>query len=175
MMRPHRGSALIAALIVIAVMATVTVATLRLASISKGQSLSDARKLSQSACVDAARQYLISRLRLLSKFPLTELTFDQAIPVENGTRHLYTGHARQNGPDGRPPAWISPPTAGTPVIESVRAVAASKVGGGKAGNRDLSNTIAPPTLGGKPYQVIVACSDPVAGDLELEFSFRYGL
>ena len=66
-MRPHRGSALIAALIVIAVMATVTVATLRLASISKGQSLNDARKLSQSACVDAARQYLISRLRMLSK------------------------------------------------------------------------------------------------------------
>ena len=167
-MRPHRGSALIAALIVIAVLATVTVATLRLASISKGQSLSDARKLSQSACVDAARQYLISRLRLLSKFPLTELTFDQAVPVENGTRHLYTGHARQNGPDGRP---IGP----LPVIESVKAVAASKVGGGKAGNRDLSNTIAPPTLGGKPYQVIVACSDPVAGDMELEFSFRYGL
>ena len=62
-----------------------------------------------------------------------------------------------------------------PIIKSVRGVSASKVGGAKSGNRDLSNTIAPPTLGGKPYQVVVACSDPVAGDLELEFSFRYGL
>lgn len=167
-MRPHRGSALLAALIVIAVLATVTVATMRLASISKGQSSSDARKLGQSACVDAARQYLISRLRLLSKFPITELQFDQVVQVDNGQRHLYTGHARPNGPDGRPIGAL-------PVIESVRGVSASKVGGAKAGNRDLSNTIAPPTLGGKPYQVIVACSDPVAGDLELEFSFRYGL
>jgi len=168
MMRPHRGSALLAALIVIAVLAMVTVATLRLANISKEQSMKDARKLSQAACVDAARQYLISRLRLLSRYPITELTFDAAIPVENGTRHLYTGHARPNGPDGRPVGAL-------PVIESVRGVAAAKVGGAKAGNRDLSNTIAPPTLGSKPYQVIVACSDPVAGDLELEFSFKYGL
>ena len=72
-MRPHRGSALVAALIVIGVLALVTVATLRLANISKGQSAKDARALSQAACVDAARQYLIGRLRLLSKFPLTEL------------------------------------------------------------------------------------------------------
>ncbi len=169
-MRPHRGSALLAALIVIAVLATVTVATMRLASISKGQSATDARKLGQAACVDAARQYLISRLRLLSRFPITELTFDTVVQVDHGARHLYTGHARPNGPNGRPD-----PTLPLPVIESVRGVSASKVGGAKAGNRDLSNTIAPPTLGGKPYQVIVACSDPVAGDLELEFSFRYGL
>jgi hypothetical protein len=167
-MRPHRGSALLAALIIIGVLALVTVATLRLAGISKGQSAKDSRALGQAACVDAARQYLISRLRLLSKFPLTELTFDQAIAVENGTRHLYTGHVRDLGSDGRPVGNI-------PVIKSVRGVSASKVGGAKAGNRDLSNTIAPPTLGGKPYQVVVACSDPVAGDLELEFTFRYGL
>src|SRR6267143_1372981 len=155
MVRPHRGSALPAALIIIGVLALVTVATLRLANISKGQSAKDSRALSQAACIDAARQYLIGRLRLLSKFPLTELTFDQAIPVENGTRHTFSG--------------------ALPVIKSVRGVSAAKVGGAKTGNRDLSNTIAPPTLGGKPYQVVVACSDPVAGDLELEFSFRYGL
>jgi len=168
MMRPQRGSALLAALIIIGVLALVTVATLRLATISKGQSAKDARALSQAACIDAARQYLIGRLRLLSKFPLTELTFDQAIPVENGTRHIYSGHVRQQAGDGT--------FSGTlPVIKSVRGVSAAKVGGAKSGNRDLSNTIAPPTLGGKPYQVVVACSDPVAGDLELEFSFRYGL
>ena len=61
-MRSHRGSALLAALIVIGVLSLVTVATLRLASISKTQSVRDARLLSQASCVDAARQYLLGRL-----------------------------------------------------------------------------------------------------------------
>jgi len=167
-MRPHRGSALLAALIVIGVLALVTIATLRLANISKGQSAKDARALGQSACVDAARQYLISRLQLLSKKPITELTFSQTIDTENGTRTLYSGHVRSQNGFGR--------FSGTlPVIKSVTNVDSSKVGGAKAGNRDLSNIVASPTLGSKPYQVIVACSDPVAGDVELEFTFRYGL
>ena len=167
-MRPNRGSALVAALIVIGVLALVTIATLRLADISKGQSAKDARALAQLACVDAARQYLISRLQLLSKKPITELTFNQVISAENGTRTLYSGHVRPQDANGKP-------TGALPVIKSVINVDSSKVGGAKAGNRDLSNVIASPTLGSKPYQVVVACSDPVAGDVELEFTFRYGL
>ena len=165
-MRRHRGSALLAALIVIGVLSLVTVATLRLASISKEQAVRDARQLSQASCVDAARQYLVSRLQLLSGTPLTELTFDKAVQLDTGTRHIYTGHVRQKGPDGRF-------TGDVPVIKTVRGVAASQVSQSKA-NRDLSNVIAWSSLG-KNYHVIVACSDPVAGDMELEFSFRYGL
>ncbi len=43
-------------------------------------------------------------------------------------------------------------------------------------SRDLSNVIPPsPTIGGRFYQVVVSCADPVAGNVELEFAFRYGL
>lgn len=166
-MRNHRGSALIAALIVIAILALVTVATLQLAGLSKGQSAKDARTLSQTACVEAARQYLLSRLRVFSSVPITNLTFNQAVQVETGTRQLYTGHVR--------PVVSGQPQGSIAVITSVVPVQAAKVGGAKSGNRDLSNVIAPNTLGGKPYQVVVACTDPLAGDMELEFTFRYGL
>ena len=164
-MRSHRGSALIAALIVIGVLAMVTVATLRLAGISKNQSVRDARMLSQTSCVDASRQYLLSRLRLLSPTPVTELTFDQAVQLDTGTRHLYTGHVRDD-----PSVPFDPALA---VVKSAKGVASSQVGASKA-NRDLSNVIGWSSLG-KNYRVVVACSDPVAGDMELEFTFRYGL
>jgi hypothetical protein len=167
MMRSHRGSALLAALIVVGVLSLVTVATLRLASISKEQSVRDARLLSQTSCVDAARQYLLSRLRLLSPAPLTELTFTQTVTLDTGDRHLYSGHVRPKDP-------VTGRFAGNPVvIKSVRGVLSSQVTS-RQGSRDLSNVIAWSSLG-KNYHAIVACSDPVAGDMELEFTFRYGL
>jgi hypothetical protein len=165
MMRSHRGSALLAALIVVGVLSLVTVATLRLASISKEQSVRDARLLSQTSCVDASRQYLLGRLRLLSNAPLTELTFDQAIQLDSGSRKLYTGHVRNKKPDGTLEARA--------VVKTVRGVLSSQVTS-RQGGRDLSNVIAWSSLG-KNYHVIVACADDVAGDMELEFTFRYGL
>lgn len=163
----HRGSALLAALIVIGVLSLVTVATLRLASISKTQAVRDARLLSQTSCVDAARQYLLSRLSLFSPQPLTSLTFDKAVQLDTGVRHIYTGHIRTRGADGN---FTGP----VPVITSVRGVAAGQVSPPKGKNRDLSNVIAFASLG-KNNHAIVSCSDPVAGDMELEFTFRFGL
>jgi hypothetical protein len=119
--------------------------------------------------VDASRQYLLSRLRLLSPTPVTELTFDQAVQLDSGTRHLYTGHVRDPNAPGFDPHTFDP----SAVIKSVRGVASSQVGSSKA-NRDLSNVIGWSSLG-KNYHVVVACADPVAGDMELEFTFRYGL
>ena len=51
----------------------------------------------------------------------------------------------------------------------------SLVSNSNAKARDIANIVAPPTTGGKSYRVVVACSDPLAGDLELEFTFKYGL
>ena len=155
--RPHRGSALLAALIVIGVLALVTVATLRLASISKDQAAKDARSLSQTACVDAARQYLLGRLRVFGLDPTT-ITFTTAIPLENGNRVIQTGHID------------------TPQITSVKAVAPGSVGGGASGLQDLTNKVVPgATMGGRPYMTVVTCIDPQAGPLELEFIIRWGL
>jgi hypothetical protein len=157
MSRKPRGSALIAALMVIAVLALVTVATLQLANISKQASANDSRRLSQASCVEAARQYLLSRLRLFGLDPTT-LTLDQTIAVETGSRKMRTGHI-----------------GNASVIKSVMALPPTLVSNSTPKARDISNVIAAPTLGGKAYRVVVACSDPMAGDLEMEFTFKYGL
>jgi len=157
-MRPtDRGSALLAAMIVVGVLALVTVATLQLAGISKQQSAKDARRLSQTSCVEAARQHVLGRLRVFGLDPTT-IALDQAVTVETGTRNLRTGHV-----DG-------------PVVTSVKAIPPQLVGNSSAKNRDMSNVIVPgPTLGGRSYRVVVACTDPLAGEMELEFTFKYGL
>jgi hypothetical protein len=156
MSKKNRGSALIAALIIIGVLALVTVATLQLANISKQQSTADSRRLSQATCVEAARQYLFSRLRLFGLDPTT-ITLSQAMAVENGTRSMRTGHID------------------TAVVTSVKALPATLISNSAPKARDAANIIASPTLGSKAYRVVVACTDPKAGDLELEFTFKYGL
>jgi len=166
-MRSHRGSALLAALIVIGVLALVTVATLRLAGISKNQSVRDARLLSQASCVDAARQYLLSRLTLTGPGLVTDITFNNAIRVgvdSSAVRRMYTGHVRQQQADG---------TFAAPVITSAHGILARQVSGTR-GSQDTSNRIGSSSRGNN-YHVVVACTDPLAGDMELEFTFRYGL
>jgi len=163
----HRGSALIAGLIVVGVLAMVCIATLTLANISKADAARDARVLSQTSCVEAGRQYLLGRLRVFGLDP-TSIQLDQAVQVETGSRRLYTGHVRTLA-GGQP-------TGSVAVVTSVQAVPSQLVGNSNARNRDISNVIVPgATLGGRAYRVVVACSDPLAGDMELEFTFKYGL
>src|SRR5438874_7314425 len=90
-MRKPRGGAMLASLIIIGVIALVTVATMQLANISKQQSAKDARTLSQVACVEAARQYLLGRLRLFGA-PATSIQLDESIVVDNGKKNMRTGH-----------------------------------------------------------------------------------
>jgi hypothetical protein len=164
--RKMRGSAILAALIVIGVLAVVTAVTLTLASISKGDSARDARVLSQTACVESGRQYILGRLRVFGLDP-TSITLDQALQVETGTRRVYTGHVRD---------WAGGVQNATAVVHSVQAVPSQLLGNSSARNRDISNVIVPgSTLGGRAYRVVVACTDPLAGDMELEFTFKYGL
>jgi Tfp pilus assembly protein PilX len=160
MSRQPRGSALIAALIIIGVLALVTVATLQLANISKQASANDSRRLSQASCVDAARQYLLGRLRLFG-IPPTSITLDQTVAMEAGNRVLRTAHIDTIG--------------NTPVVTSVVALPSNLVSNSAAKARDISNLIAPPAMGAKVYRVVVACSDPLAGNMEMEFTFKYGL
>lgn len=157
MKRADRGSALLAALTIIGVLALITVATLQLAQISKVSAVRDQRRLSQTACVEAARQHVLGRLRTFNLDPTT-IQLDNAVQVDTGTRNLRTGHL------------------GGAAVTSVKALPPSLVGGSSARNRDLSNVIVPsPTFGGRYYRVVVACTDPAAGEMELEFTFKYGL
>src|SRR5882762_5193219 len=117
MIRRPRGGAMLASLIIIGVIALMTVATLPLAQISKQQASKDARSLSQVACVEAARQYMLSRLRLFGA-PATAITLDQSITVDNGKKRMVTNHVRPPGV-----------TSDQPAITSVTPLGASFVGG----------------------------------------------
>jgi hypothetical protein len=160
-MRKPRGGAMLAALIVIGVLSLVTVATMQLANISKQQAAKDSRSLSQVACVEAARQYLMGRLRLFGA-PATAITLDQSVQVDNGNKRMVSNHIRSKTA-----------TTNQPVINSVLPVRGSFVGGAKAGER--SNVVGTGIgLGGSAYRAVVACTDPQAGDMELEFTFQFG-
>lgn len=172
MRRAERGSALVAALIVIAILAVITVSSFQIASISKGQAARDSRTLMGASCAETARQYLLGRLRVFGLDPTT-LTLDQTINVDSGARRIFTGHARQSqlGSDG-----FQHPVGSVAVITSVQALPAQLVGNAGARNRDISNVVVPgSTLGGRSYRAVVTCTDPMAGDQELEFTFKYGL
>jgi len=157
MNRFERGGALLAALIIIGVLALITAATMQLAQAGKVNAVRDSRKLSQTACVEAARQHVLGRLRVFGLDP-TSIQLDRTIQVDSGGRNLRTGHI------------------GGAAVNSVVALPPSLVGGSTARNRDLTNLIVPsPVLGGRHYRVVVACTDPLAGEMELEFTFKYGL
>jgi type II secretory pathway pseudopilin PulG len=157
---------MLAALIVIGVISLVTVASLQLANISKQQAATDARSLSQTACVEAARQYVLSRLRLFGA-PATSITLNQAIKTDNGQngqKKMWTGHVRPKGSNGPDDA---------PIITAVQAVRGGLIGGAKAGER--TNVVGSGIgLGGSAYRAVVACDDPRVGDMELEFTFQFG-
>ena len=162
-----RGSATLAAMVLIGVLAVATVAALAVASLSKGDSARDARALSQTSCVEAGRQYILGRLRVFGLDP-TSIQLDQAVQVETGLRRVFSGHIR--------PVAGGKPQGSVAVVNSVQAVPAQLVGNSSARNRDMSNVIVSgATLGGRAYRAVVSCTDPIAGDMELEFTFKYGL
>jgi hypothetical protein len=158
-----RGGALLASLIVIGVIALMTVATLQLANISKEQASKDSRSLSQTACVEAARQYVLGRLRLFGA-PATSIVLDQAIQIGTGTaglsglapqKKMRTGHVKG------------------PAITSVTMVRGMAMSQAKASER--SNVVGAGTMpGAGSYTAVVACTDPQAKDMELEFTFQFG-
>ena len=173
MRRLHRGSAILAALIIIAVVALITVATFKLAGLSKNDAARDARRMAGASCADTARQYVLGRLRVFGLDP-TSITLDQTITVDSGSRRIFTGHQRPAALD--PHDGMMRPTGSVAVINSVQALPASLVGNSSAKNRDISNVVVPsPTLGGRSYRVVVSCTDPTGADQELEFTFKYGL
>ena len=159
----HRGSALLAALVVIGVLALVTAATMRLATLSKTHSVRDSRKISQAACVEAARQHLIARLNVFGLASPQSVTFVDDVTTDTGTRKLRTGH-------------IVPNKGDTPVITAAKTIPYKKFAGGARTAVDRSNKILPAGFGsGNYFNTVVTCSDPVAGEMELEFTIKYGL
>jgi len=113
--------------------------------------------------VDAARQYLLSRLRLFGARP-TDIVLDQVIQIGTGSRGL-SGNAPVK-------AIRSGHVNGTAAIKSVQLLRGTAFSQAKANER--SNVLGSPTISNAAYTAAVYCTDPQAKDMELEFTFQFG-
>jgi hypothetical protein len=115
-----------------------------------------------SACADAARRHMLSRLKLFRasgdfKLLSTKL-IDSPEPAERSK--LTTGHYGEKDP-----------------MPTVVAVDPVLMGAATRQVRDISNA-APSgggTLGGQYFSVVVKCQEYSGRESEVEFLFRYGL
>lgn len=160
--RAPRGNALMMTLIAISVLTLLVCGAIQFTNSNREATAEKLRGDRVSACADAARRHLLSRLKLLNnpslKFFKAELIDD---PDPEARSVMKTGHH-----DPQPM-----------VDNSVAVVSARLMGEGDNQARDIAN-IAPSgdgTLGGKYYRVVVKCQEASGRESEVEFLFRYGL
>lgn len=160
--RAPRGNALMMTLIAISVLTLLVCGAIQFTNYNREATAEKLRGDRVSACADAARRHLLSRLKLLNnpslKFFKAELIDD---PDPEARSVMKTGHY-----DPQPM-----------VDNSVAVVSARLMGEGDNQARDIAN-IAPSgdgTLGGKYYRVVVKCQEASGRESEVEFLFRYGL
>jgi hypothetical protein len=148
----HRGSALIVAIILVAVMAVVGLALITRAS-NEIDAVSSKRHYDVAvSCADGARQMLMSSFRTFG-LPPTSLTLDKTV----NDKRLVSGHFD------------------TFAVQSV--VAATGTSTGTVGVADIVNRTRGAQLGGQIYRMIVVCTDSASNTRqnEVEFLVRFGL
>jgi hypothetical protein len=148
----HRGSALIVAIILVAVMAVVGLALITRTS-NEIDAVSAKRHYDVAvSCADGARQMLMSTFRTFG-LPPTSLTLDKTVD----TKRLASGHYD------------------TFAVQSV--VAATGAASTLAGVYDIVNRTRGAQLGGQMYRMTVVCTDSASAtrQSEVEFLVRFGL
>ncbi len=156
-----RGSALLVAMIALAVLMILVVGAIQFTGTNQQASIAKSQGDRTSACAETARRFLLSRLRTFS-MGLSGLTLVRTSPDAKETAHrstMMTGHYGD--------------TAAQPTIQ---VVSASDFGASLRQVRDLANA-APEssTLGGQYYRVVMVCNEPGGRAAETEFVFRHGL
>lgn len=157
---PARGSALLVAMIALAVLLVVVVGALQFTGQNREASAVKVRGEQSSACADAARKYLMSRLRLYN-VQVESLTLDSQLPddpVAARQSRVRTGHYDMAA-----------------AVDATGVVSASMVSATRRQVRDVANSPVRPTLGGTPYRVVVKCREAGGREQEVEFAFKYGL
>jgi hypothetical protein len=148
-------------MIALAVLLVVVVGALQFTGQNREASAVKMRGEASAACAEAARRYLISRLRLnnvqVESLTLAEQISDDPNPAKQST--VMTGHYD----------FAS-------AVDATGLVSAGSLSSTRRQVRDVANT-APvrPTLGGTPYRVVVKCREATGREQEVEFVFRYGL
>jgi len=173
------GSALLVTLIVVLVMLVMVVGTIQFTSGARVVSASKLREDRTTACVDAARNYVVSRLSIfgvqatdMSLVGFKDLTVAQTLPDDpDPTKriNMLTGHYATDG--------------GSAPEATVVEVASSEVGSSQRDIRELGNASPTSRTFGQVFRVIVKCQEPIPAGAsasyvprqsELEFEFKYG-
>jgi hypothetical protein len=151
-MKRHRGSALIVAIILVALMAVVALALITRTS-NEMEAVSAKRHYDVAvACADGARQMLMSSFRTFGVQP-TSLTLDKTV----NDKRYSSGHFD------------------TFAVQSV--VVATGVSASNVGVSDIVNRTHAAQLGGQMYRMTVVCSDSASPtrQSEVEYLVRFGL
>lgn len=153
--RPERGSALLLAIILIAILGVVGLAVVQRAS-AEGDAVA-AKKLHDGTvtCADAARDLLMSQFRAYGASPL-----DMTLQAKAGDYTLASGHYDNVN------------------VKSVQLV--PQAAQASFGVNDIANRISRTGLGGQVYRMTVVCSSPAPGggsarQGEVEYMVRFGL
>ncbi|HEX8820435.1 MAG TPA: hypothetical protein VF794_10950 [Archangium sp.] len=159
--RTPRGNALMMTLIAISVLMLLVGGAIQFTNHNREATAEKLRGDRVSACADAARRHLLSRLKL---FRATNLQiFDTKLiddPDPESRSKMMTGHYNEDA---------------SATVVSVNPVL---MGAGGRQSRDVANVAAAGggTLGGQYYRVVVKCQESTSGrESEVEFLFRYGL
>ena len=147
-----RGSALLIAIVLVAVMAIVGLALVNRTT-TEIDAIGSKRHYDVAiACADGARQMLMSSFRTFGTTPAS-LTLDKTV----GDKRLTTGHYD------------------TFALQSVVATTGSAAGA--VGATDIVNRTSRTRLGGQVYRMTVVCTDSTAASRqsEVEFVVRFGL
>ncbi|ATB36090.1 hypothetical protein CYFUS_001504 [Cystobacter fuscus] len=169
----RRGSVLLLVVVLLAVLSLLAAAALSFSRSELGAVKNERSGDELLACADAGRQYMLSRFDMLGGSPLDlspvnlNLNADLSSAAANcpplgsgipaDARCMRSGHFGQK---------MS--------VTGVTAVA-SNAGGSRRQLRDLSNSVAPNTLGGVPHKITVHCLDENGRGTEVEFVVRFGL
>jgi hypothetical protein len=151
---PRRGSTLIVALMIIALVTVVAFAIVKMGSTEADAGGAKRRYDHAVSCSDAARDLLLSQFKIYSISP-TSLTLNQVIDDQV----MASGHYDN--------------LAVTSVVSA--AGFTSQTGG----SNDISNRLSRAGLGGQVYRMTVVCSSSAPGaatrQSEVEFLVRFGL
>lgn len=173
MRRSERGSTLIIATIVVAIVAVLGVGLLRFSTREVAGASAGQRAQALATCADAARQLLQSRFHVLGVNPTQIAVLNEPLDGASGRFRAVGGHI-----DGDPSAVVTikqvqPMPIGSFDAGEYSEDSTNKIGGGGGG--------AGKALGGTPLKVTVHCqegdlSSPTSGrQLEIEFGIRFGL
>ncbi|HYO59487.1 hypothetical protein [Archangium sp.] len=159
--RVLRGNALLMTLVAMGVLMLLVGGAIQFTNYNREATSEKLRGDRVSACADAARRHMLSRLKLFSASTAFQLLDTKLIddPDPQARSRLVTGHY------------------GTQAQATVVSVNPVQMGASDRQVRDIANT-APAGggfLGGQYYRVVVKCQESSGRESEVEFLFRYGL